>query len=344
MKNLKPAALLVVVLLASTACGTRIDPKDDSIAAIRSTERQPRGIAYEKTSADGTMTRVDLLVSDDYRYKAQVSVDGRPALDVVVRDDALAVRVVDLDAAAEAVGEAFTAAPSAEVLRALESRNWVTDPTGAPELFSATAGGVLEAGEGGIIAPVLEALRSLQEAENALQRAAVVSRFNEENPNYEKRVDTFPQPESGSSVLRFDLFPPPLPSPNQSLGSPQDSLPDNQHFRRMSIYIDEGRVTNVLAAIEINPRLFDDIEGRYDIDLPVEDEKRAGEMAIEQLNAQRVAAGLDPIDAGLVTVEILDLGGSEAVLLPTDFINGDLKGFVRVKSAEATSAVPLTQP
>lgn len=367
----------MAVVLSSAACGTRIDAKDDSLAAIRKTERQPRGIAYEKIAPDGTTTRVDLLVSDDYRYKAQVSVDGQPALDVVVRDDALAVRVVDIEAAAEAVGEAIAAAaqgtsaasgavpsldglpdqeagvastpakdapPSTEVLQALETRNWVIDPTGAPELFSATAGQVLEEGEGGIIAPVLEALRSLQSAENALQRAVSVNRFNEENPNYDKGADTFPKPESGSPVLRFDLFPPPLPSPNQSLGSPQDALPDDHHFRRMSIYIDDGTVQNVLSSIEINPRLLDDIEGRYDIDLPLEDEDRAAELALKELNAQRLAAGLDPIDAGLVSVEVLDLDGGEPIELPTTFVAGNLKGLVQVKSTEASSAAPAVQP
>jgi len=365
-------------LVGSTGCGTRIDAKEDSIAAIRQTERQPRGIAYEKVAADGTTTRVDLLVTDDYRYKAQVSVDGQPALDVVVRDDALAVRVIDVDAAADAVGEAVAAAtggaggasvpgvpagggdetggdttaptaaavapPTPEVIQALETRNWVTDPTGAPELFSATAGKVLEEGEGGIIAPVLEALRSLQATENALQRAASVSRFNEENPNYDERVDTFPKPESGSAVLRFDLFPPALPNPNQGLGAPQESLPDDQHFRRMAIYVDNGRVSNVLEAIEINPRLLDDIEGRYDIDLPLENEDRAVSMAIEELNGQRLAAGLDPIEAGTVTLEVLDIDRTEAIRLPTEGATGNLKGLVQVKSADRSSAVPVAQP
>jgi len=380
VKRVRLLLALVVAFTGSVACGTRIDAKKDSVAAIRRTEGEPRGIAYEKVAADGTITRVDLLVSDDYRYKAQVSVDGQPALDVVVRDDALAVRVLDVDAAADAVGEAVAAAtsgggavvatvpelseesgteadpdstatpstavaaPTPEVIQALETRNWVTDPTGAPELFSATAGKVLEEGEGGIIAPVLEALRSLQATENALQQAASVNRFNEENPNYDPRVDTFPKPASGSDVLRFDLFPPALPSPNQSLGSAQDSLPDNQHFRRMAVYIDNGRVSHVLETIEINPRLLDDIEGRYDIDLPLEDEPRAARMAVDELNAQRVAAGLDPIDAGTVTLEVLDIDGTEAILLPTEGATGNLKGLVQVKSADRSSAVPLAQP
>jgi len=247
-------------------------------------------------------------------------------------------------AATAAPTAAAVAPPTPEVIQALETRNWVTDPTGAPELFSATAGKVLEEGEGGIIAPVLEALRSLQAVENALQRAASVSRFNEENPNYDRRVDTFPKPETGSAVLRFDLFPPALPNPNQGLGAPQESLPDDQHFRRMAIYIDNGRVSNVLEAIEINPRLLDDIEGRYDIDLPLENEDRAASMAIEELNSQRLAAGLDPIGAGTVTVEVLDIDGTEAILLPTEGATGNLKGLVQVKSADRSSAVPLTQP
>lgn len=377
IRRLSITALALVVVFTSTGCGRRLEGEADSLAAIRKTEREPRGIAYEEVLADGTTTRVDLLVTDDYRYKAQVSVDGQPALDVIVRDDALAVRVIDVEAAASAVGEAVAAAttgptanipgladvpqaqpsepsdtaaagasapPSAEVIQALETRNWVIDPTGAPELFSATAGKVLEEGEGGIIAPVLEALRSLQSTENAIRQAREIKRFNEENLEYDRRVDTFPKPESGSSVLRYDLFPQNLPNPNQGLGSAQETLPDEHHFRRMSVYLDGGEVAQVLEAIEINPRLLDDIEGRYEIPLPLDKEEEAAEIAIEELNALRLQAGLDPIVRKLVSVEILDVTGTEAILLPDTGVRGNLKSLVQVKTAEATSAGPAAQP
>lgn len=369
--------LLSVVLLA-TGCGTRADPEKDVPAAIGRTEREPRGIAYESVLADGTTTRVDLLITDDYRYKAQVSVDGRAALDVVVRDDALAVRVIDIDAAAAAVGEAVAAAtggggagdrstpglpivpgapipaggpgaggegaaaalapPAPEVIQALETRNWVMDPTGAPELFSATAGRVLEAGEGGIIAPVLEALRGLQTVEDSVRKAQEVTRFNEENPNYDPRVETFPKPERGSPVIRYDLFPPQLPNPNQSLNAgSSENLPDEQHFRRMAVYVKDREVVNVLESIEINPRLLDDIEGRFDIPLP-DDEEQAAAIAVETLNAKRLAAGLDPIEIRTLSLEVVDVPGTEAVVLPTEGTTGNLKGLVQVRTREASRA------
>lgn len=380
MTRIRVGLVLLSVVLVATGCGTRADPEKDVPAAIRRTEREPRGIAYEQVLADGTTTRVDLLITDDYRYKAQVTVDGRAALDVVVRDDALAVRVIDIDAAAEAVGEAVAAAtgggataggatpglpvvpgapvvpadgaesgdrggasaalapPTREVIQALETRNWVTDPTGAPELFSATAGRVLEAGEGGIIAPVLEALRGLQTVENAVQQAQEVSRFNEENPSYDPRAETFPKPERGSPVIRYDLFAPQLPNPNQSLNAgSSENLPDEQHFRRMGIYVKDGQVVNVLESIEINPRLLDDIEGRFDIPLP-ENEEEAAAIAVETLNTKRLAAGLDPIEIRTLSLEILDVPGTEAVLLPTDGTTGNLKSLVQVRTKEASSA------
>jgi len=380
MKRFRVGRLLLVLLLIATACGKRADPEKDVGAAISRTEREPRGVAYEEVLEDGTTTRVDLLITDDYRYKAQVSVDGRAALDVVVRDDALAVRVIDVDAAADAVGEAVSAAtggaggaapglptipgtdpaavaaaaaqaepgegaaatalapPSREVIQALETRNWVIDPTGAPELFSATAGRVLEAGEGGIIAPVLEALRGLQTVENAVQQATSINRFNEENPNYDPRAETFPKPERGSPVIRYDLFPPPLPNPNQSINAgSSENLPDEQHFRRMAVYVGNGQVVNVLESIEINPRLLDDIEGRFDIPLP-ENEEEAAAIAVETLNAQRQAAGLDPIEIRQLSLEIVDVPGTEAVALPTDGTTGNLKSLVQVRTREASSA------
>lgn len=371
--------LLIVVALVAGACGRQADAEKDVARAIDRTQREPRGIAYEEVLDDGTRTRVDLLITDDYRYKAQVSVDGQAALDVVVRDDALAVRVIDVDAAAAAVGEAVAAAtgggdagaspglpqipggdpaaaaasqaagdaeggggaiapPSPEVIQALETRNWVTDPTGAPELFSPTAGRVLEEGEGGIIAPVLEALRGLQTVDNALRQAGYVARFNEENPDYDKRVETFPKPERGSTVLRYDLFPPPLPNPNQSLNAgTSENLPDEQHFRRMAIYVDKGQVVSVQEAIEIHPRLIDDIEGRFDIPLP-DDEEEAKAIAVEELNARRLAAGLDPIEIRQLSLEIIDVPGTEAITLPTEGTTGNLQGLVQVRTREASRA------
>lgn len=385
MNRRRLGALLLVLIVVTAACGKRADAEKDVTAAIRKTETQPRGVAYEHVLEDGTTTRVDLLVTDDYRYKAQVTVDGQAALDVVVRDDALAVRVIDVDAAAEAVGEAIAAAtaagagpqtglpgvpgaepvvpvppaggeggdapatapPTREVIQALETRNWVTDPTGAPELFSATAGRVLEEGEGGIIAPVLEALRGLQQVESALQQAAAISRFNEENPNYDPRADTFAKPERGSSVIRYDLFAPPLPNPNQSLNAgSSENLPDEQHFRRMSIYVNDGEVVNVAQAVEINPRLLDDIEGRFDIPLP-DDEEQAAAIAVETLNTQRQAAGLDLIEIGELSLEIVDVPGTEAIVLPAEGVTGNLKGLVQVRTSEASSggpAAPVVQP
>ncbi len=379
MKRFRLARLLLVAVVLFSACGTRADPEKDVGRAIDRTQRGPRGIAYEEILEDGTRTRVDLLITDDYRYKAQVSVDGRPALDVVVRDDALAVRVIDVDAAAEAVGEAVAAAtasgsdgampglpqipggdpaaaaaaaqpdgepaagggatapPSREVIQALETRNWVIDPTGAPELFSPTAGRVLEEGEGGIIAPVLEALRGLQTVENAIQQAVMVARFNEENPDYDPRAETFPKPERGSSVIRYDLFAPPLPNPNQSLNAgSSENLPDEQHFRRMAIYVNKGQVVSVQEAIEINPRLIDDIEGRFDIPLPDEEDEAAA-IAVEELNARRLAAGLDPIEIRQLSLEVIDVRGTQAITLPTDGTTGNLKGLVQVRTREASS-------
>lgn len=377
--------LIVALLLVGPACGKRADAEKDVAAALTKTETQARGIAYEEVLEDGTTTRVDLLVTDDYRYKAQVSVDGRPAIDVVVRDDALAVRIIDVDAAAEAVGEAFAAAtagpvsgvvpgspgggdlstaaaaaqasgastepvdggegatntfapPTTEVVQALETRNWVTDPTGAPELFSATAGRVLEEGEGGIIAPVLEALRGLQTVENAVQQAAAVARFNEEAIEYDRRAETFPKPEGGSSVIRYDLFAPPLPNPNQSLGG-GETLPADNHFRRMAIYVENGVVVNVLESIEVNPRLLGDLEGRYDIPLP-DDEEQAAAIAVETLNGKRLAAGLELIELRDVSLEFLDAPGTEAVILPAEGVTGNLKGLVQVRTAEASSTGP----
>lgn len=381
MKRFRLARLLIVAVLLAGACGKQADAEKDVGRAIERTQREPRGIAYEEVLDDGTRTRVDLLITDDYRYKAQVSVDGEPALDVVVRDDALAVRVIDVDAAAKAVGEAVAAAtegggvgttpglpqtpggdpaaaaaaasqagggtegasgavapPSPEVIQALETRNWVTDPAGAPELFSPTAGRVLEEGEGGIIAPVLEALRGLQTVDNAIRQAGYIARFNEENPDYDKRVETFPKPERGSTVIRYDLFAPPLPNPNQSIAAgTSDNLPDEQHFRRMAIYVDKGEVVSVQEAIQIHPRLIDDIEGRFDIPLP-DDEEEATAIAVEELNARRVAAGLDPIEVRQLSLEIIDTPGTEAIILPTEGTTGNLQGLVQVRTREASSA------
>src|SRR5262249_32358550 len=136
--------------------------------ALRNTEKLSNTFLYTETVHDKTgdhETDVRGLAEDDLRYKARVAEDGKPVLDEVVSDDALAVRFLDptqmgrflrkpvkgnkggsgvggkgnsqgltTPEPAGNPGGTTPGEPSAAEL--LATRRWVIDPAGAPSEFA----------------------------------------------------------------------------------------------------------------------------------------------------------------------------------------------------------------
>ena len=92
------SGVLVVTALGLSGCKGATDAEKRVREALRNTEKLSNTFLYRETVYDKAgkhETDVRGLVEDDFRYKARVATDGKPVLDEVVSDDALAVRFLE---------------------------------------------------------------------------------------------------------------------------------------------------------------------------------------------------------------------------------------------------------
>ena len=298
-------------------------------AAIRRTETQSRQFVYKETlkesveGGSGGSVGVLGLIQDDYAYKARLFYNGEASLDELATDDSLAVRLLRPEALADLlVAPSQVAAGNVggdPVLEALNTRHWVKDPLGAPDL---TLPGLQTRKIGDD--PVLDSLTALSEVERAMALAAAVRVFNPEAIDYQARDDKFPKPESGSGLIRYDLIAPEI----QNLtGSTEDRLPDAANFRRMSVYVKNGLIVEVREDIDFATRLRR-LSEALNFDLGLEPGETPSPRvvlgAVQLLNRQRVARGIDPIRFRTMSIEFRDVGKPVEITFPTDAIEGSL--------------------
>ncbi len=323
-----------LVLLATLSCGEGIEGRENEVrAALARTKRLTRSFVYtERTSAAEIAVRG--IVEDDYRYKAQASRDGTPTHEEIAVDDALAARLLDLTATDVLTGAAAPGAttpsvaasvagstrPRGRELEALLARRWVLDPFGAPELVVTRAGAERTIGDD----PVLDGLTVLGYVEGALSEALLVVRFNKESAEYQEDEDVFPAPEASTGVTRYDTVAPDLPRPNRSGAGAAQGSPQTNHFRRMAIYVRDGRVVEVREAVAPVRRQLEHLAEFYDIEPASDDLAVAGREAIAELNELRTGAGEQQIRMRTMSLELFDLGAPQRVTLPTDAIEGKL--------------------
>jgi len=324
VKRSAVALVVLAILLASWSCGEGVDAvKTEVRAALARTKRLARSFAYaERTPAREVIVRG--IVADDYRYKAQLSVAGRPAEEEIAIDDALAARILDREQAGQALAVRTPgAAPSPtgdRTLEALLARRWVVDPFGAPELVAARAGQERRVGDD----PILDGLTVLSYIGRALDEAPLAVRFNKEAIQYQTDEDVFPAPKEGSGVLRYDITQPPLPRPTRSGAGAAQNTPQTSHFRRMAIYVKDGLVVDVREAIAPVRRQIQHLVEFYDIKVSTDDVAQAGAEAIAALNRLRAGAGEQQIRMRTMSVELFDLGRSRTIALPSGAIKGNL--------------------
>jgi hypothetical protein len=170
---------------------------------------------------------------------------------------------------------------------ALAAGRWVLDPTGANQLFS---DGLRTPQPGSD--PLLDALQVLKYVRDAAGEAAAVVKFNPEASNYRPKFDPFPHPRG--DVIRYDFIPPTLTpvDPNTS-GASAFRLPGVRFFRRMSVYVDGGKVVEVRERISVKDMLEDPVSniatriGDYGIEFPQDASLREqAALLLESLNAQ----------------------------------------------------------
>jgi hypothetical protein len=315
--------LVLVVALAGSACGRdRVRPEDALRAATARVNRQARSIVYRESSAGGTV-EARVALADDFRYRAAVDVDGALAFEEIVNDDALAVRVVDVGR----IGRFLRSAPASGPLAVPTTGGWVVDPMGAPELHvsTQTADSVTD--------PVLDAIEIFDHVQRAVDRGKLV-RFDPEDLQYRPQEDPFPRPES--DVIRYDLLQPRLPRP-EGLGV--RTLPGIEHFRKLSVYVLDGRVRTVRERIDIVPRL-DQLLDLYDF--PVDRKGSTDEIAakaLEALNKARATVGQAPVRERVVTVEVEEGAQPPNVTVPGDARQADLSVLVN-RGRQGRTATP----
>lgn len=360
-----PALGLAAVLAAATlaGCGSVEDRLDEVKEALRATREDATRFVYEDSRADRTV-RVTGVVEDDFRFKALVTVDDQPAFEEVVRDDALALRFLEpthlpslVDRSRIDVADRSTELEGVDVIGVLGSRRWVVDHDGAPPV---TSFGLVEADIGRD--PVFDALTALDYVERALTQAVAVDEWRSDalNPTYPRTEDVFPRPEEGSGVTRYDLRRPFLPAafdPQAAGGI--GALPATRHFRKMAIYVKDGRVISVIERVEAIGKLVDDFREyvetlleearaeRSDVReferlLRTEAPERLGNALLGFLNVRLAQLGADPVLVRTMTLEFQRGGDPGEVALPTtDVVAGSLE--VMLASGQSKLDTGLTE-
>jgi hypothetical protein len=358
------SGVLMVSALGLSGCKGANDAEERLRDALRNTEKLANTFLYKETAHDvGGVHETDVrgLVEDDFRYKARVALDGKPVLDEVVSDDALAVRFLDpaamgrflrkagtarqsgsgvgggsgsaTEPAADGGGSASTSGgPGAADI--LASKRWVLDPAGAPAAFATGSDRTL--GDD----PIADARAVFAYVERAINEAARVVEWNPESLEYRKDEDPFETPKNGSGVKRYDFERTKLPRAAQTGGGANQVTPDARHFRKMSVYVKDKRIIKVVEKIDVESRL-DDLEKIYDTKFPADlPEPQLAVIAVEALNVIRTGQGQDPIRMRDMEFSLKDLGTDVKVDMPTDTMKASLALLHdRGRPADATSGM-----
>ncbi len=314
------AISVVAIAVAGTmgACGDPEQADDELRDAIRATERLPFKYAYEEESGR-RLVEVRGIVEDDFRYKAQVAVDGSPAYEEVVSDDVVAARLLDPDALGTFVKEELAGESAGEFEKgatALQDQQWVIDRTGAPSLLR-SGGSQRRLGDDWII----DSLTVFDHLEQVMRTQPTVL-FNRESLDYRENEDPFPHPRDG--VRRYDIRPLDLPRRSDATGGNQQTLGE-RHFRKISVYVEDGVILEVREAIDVANRL-DEIERNFDVTFP-EDRSVAEnvEVAVNGINVVRTGQGDDPLRVRTMHLRLTDLGTDVRVALPvTETVDASL--------------------
>jgi hypothetical protein len=342
------SGLLVVTAFGLSGCKGATDAEKRLREALRNTEKLSNTFLYQETvhdKAGNHETDVRGLVEDDFRYKARVAADGKPLLDEVVSDDAIAVRFLDSagmgrflrkpteakqggsgvgggsatpDSAAEPTGGGSTPGePSAAEI--LASRRWVLDSAGAPSAFGGTTTDRALGDD-----PIADARAVFAYVDRAIHEAVRVVEFNPESLEYRKDEDPFETPKERSGVTRYDLERPKLPKASETGTGSNQVTPDARHFRKMSVYVKDKRIIKVLEKIDVESRL-DDLADIYDTKFPTDrPQAEVAAIAVEALNVIRTGQGQDPIRLRDMEFSLKDLGTDVKVDMPTDTMKASL--------------------
>lgn len=342
--------VLGLMTLVASGCAKNEYDSADVRALVDATSPNPYRFIYE-VEQGGETFRVQGLIEDDLRYKLQVSIDGRPALEQIVVDDAVAVRFLAPGLIEDYVDDAYqeeadlsTDIPGASVLDALAAQRWVVDPVGAPSLLltAREAGGRDVEGEVSDD-PLFDARTVLAYVRNVTERQWW-QRYDPESlePTYRGDEDPFLAPEDGSGVTRFDTIVLDLPKVASAAGGTGASFPGYLHFRKMAVYAKDGKVFSVREHTQLTQRQTDDfldyVGSVLEDNAPeavVDDFERTIEQLpaakrpqflLDGINAFRDSSGQPPLRFRDMALEIQDIGDPaiEVALPIDDVVHGSL--------------------
>jgi hypothetical protein len=278
---------LLCIAAVSGGCARLSEEQADTVhRSLVRTEAEPRRFSFVDTSDLGSL-KVSGAIADDVRYKIDLVADGKRVLSEVVKDDARAVRVLD--------GARLSQLYSTN----LAGGGWLIDPLGASTFAAAKRGTST-----GTVDPIYESLTALRHLDEAIGESPEVRRFNPEASDYRADEDPFPRPSEDSGVARYDLVQPNLPPRRDRLtsaiGSLREDLMGEQYFRRVAVYVKDGRVVEFRERVAPERRLEGLVARLKDAGIEVDDSGTREERerkAFTALSLQLRSCGSRPCDS-----------------------------------------------
>lgn len=335
MNRSSVSVLLVGVTLlgALSGCKKQNSEKNKMDGFISATEQLPRAFTYVDDDQKKQLAVVG-VVGDSFRYKARLLVNGAPAWEEVVSDDAVADRFIDphllIPAASHLLASADSGvlAQAASVLDAaplpvaqgsainpvdvLRTRRWLLDRSGAPMTTGSSTNQTHRQGDD----PIYDSVTALEFVRQAASASAGVVKYDPEGFEhpYKASEDPFPKPSKSGGIVRYDLRQVPLP---QRSATGPGATPKVESFRKMAIYIKAGHVVEVREVIDVLNRL-PELARLQQVDVP-KGLSSAGQIqfATELFN-RSVGVGGDKLRPRSMTFRLLDLGVPQEVALPVD--------------------------
>ena len=238
---MKRVAAIVLALLALAACSRTDEDSKELRSVITRSELRPRTFDYQTIGPNDAFD-VRASIQDDFRYEMLLSAGGRQLIAYVVRDDALAVRLLDPTFGGRLANE--LGHPNVDA--ALKAGKWVVDPSGAPALFrkEQTGAQVTTAD------PFADTRGALQAVDDAMAEATAVTEFSLESIEYRPLQDPWKYPDENGGEKRFDLQRPFLPK-NEGQASGRGADLSVAQFRKQSVFVRDGRVREVCMTVDI---------------------------------------------------------------------------------------------
>jgi len=235
------AVLLAVVCLSAGACSDPDEDADELRSFVRTSERQPRTFTYTVAEEDRAYS-VRATIEDELRHSMVLSHGGRPVMDYVVRDDALAIRLRDTAFAqrlANVLGDPVVDA-------ALKQGRWVVDPGGAPPLI----GSDVRAGQETSGDPFRDARDAIRSVEQAMGSARLVREFTLEDIEYRPILDPWRYPPKDGRERRYDLLRPRLPTSEAATIQGSGDIGASQ-FRKTSVFVTGTQIRQICSLVDV---------------------------------------------------------------------------------------------